>query len=441
MSSRAIGWLSALAGTALAGGAMAGPMPVARRTVGVLVSDTTLDAVYLARDLTGDGDARDTDETTVFFDATNASGVGAPTGQITAMYQRADGTVFLGDNDSRSIYALKDLNGDFDAQDPGEARLWFSEAGNSGLFTLAAPNGLTEGPDGRVCIVNAGAGTGASAADAIYRTADLNNDGDANDSDESSVWIDTFTLVPSSSAFGAGFVGNAMYFADSRGGDLDTIFRAEDTTEPFGVITATELTTFYAEPAVGAVVPVFFTAVSDGASIYTHDNSSSAIQTVWRLTDTDNSGTLDIGSEAVQVWTEANLAALAPPQTMGASFDVTIGPDRLAIASSGTDLNDEVIVATDLPPQDGDFNDPGETAIFVQGAAGVSFPENIRSVLFIGPACVGDFNGTGGVTVQDIFDFLGAYFANDPRANVNTVGGVSVQDIFDFLAAYFAGCA
>jgi hypothetical protein len=55
------------------------------------------------------------------------------------------------------------------------------------------------------------------------------------------------------------------------------------------------------------------------------------------------------------------------------------------------------------------------------------------------PCCKADFNKVGGVSVQDIFDFLGAYFAGDPLANMN--GGVlSVQDIFDFLAAYFRGC-
>ena len=29
---------------------------------------------------------------------------------------------------------------------------------------------------------------------------------------------------------------------------------------------------------------------------------------------------------------------------------------------------------------------------------------------------------------------------NDPRADFNGVGGVTVQDIFDFLAAWFMGC-
>ncbi|MCC6320522.1 MAG: hypothetical protein IT438_05075, partial [Phycisphaerales bacterium] len=70
---------------------------------------------------------------------------------------------------------------------------------------------------------------------------------------------------------------------------------------------------------------------------------------------------------------------------------------------------------------------------------------------FTVPCCRGNYNKSapgpgapGGVSVQDIFDFLAGYFANDACANANdSVGpnnGVSVQDIFDFLAAYFGGC-
>ncbi|MCC6322835.1 MAG: hypothetical protein IT438_15535 [Phycisphaerales bacterium] len=55
------------------------------------------------------------------------------------------------------------------------------------------------------------------------------------------------------------------------------------------------------------------------------------------------------------------------------------------------------------------------------------------------PCCPADFNQSGGVSVQDIFDFLSAYFVGDAWADING-GGVSVQDIFDFLTAYFGGC-
>ena len=54
--------------------------------------------------------------------------------------------------------------------------------------------------------------------------------------------------------------------------------------------------------------------------------------------------------------------------------------------------------------------------------------------------CRADFNGSGTVTVQDIFDFLAAWFANSPTADFNGSGSVTVQDIFAFLAAWFAGC-
>jgi len=54
--------------------------------------------------------------------------------------------------------------------------------------------------------------------------------------------------------------------------------------------------------------------------------------------------------------------------------------------------------------------------------------------------CRADFNHSGSVTVQDIFEFLGAWFAGAASADFNGVGGVTLQDIFDFLAAWFTGC-
>jgi hypothetical protein len=54
--------------------------------------------------------------------------------------------------------------------------------------------------------------------------------------------------------------------------------------------------------------------------------------------------------------------------------------------------------------------------------------------------CPANFNGVGGVSVQDIFDFLSAYFAGQFTADFNHSMSITVQDIFDFLAAYFAGC-
>jgi hypothetical protein len=52
--------------------------------------------------------------------------------------------------------------------------------------------------------------------------------------------------------------------------------------------------------------------------------------------------------------------------------------------------------------------------------------------------CPADWNHSGQVTVQDIFDFLASYFSG--AGDFNNSGSTTVQDIFDFLAAYFAGC-
>ncbi|MBX3407884.1 MAG: hypothetical protein KF869_14080 [Phycisphaeraceae bacterium] len=54
--------------------------------------------------------------------------------------------------------------------------------------------------------------------------------------------------------------------------------------------------------------------------------------------------------------------------------------------------------------------------------------------------CAADFDANGTRDVNDIFAFLGAWFANDPSANFDGVGGVGVDDIFAFLSAWFAGC-
>lgn len=72
---------------------------------------------------------------------------------------------------------------------------------------------------------------------------------------------------------------------------------------------------------------------------------------------------------------------------------------------------------------------------FVAGAAACNPPGNNLS-----PCCRADFNQSGSISVQDLFDFLAAYFFNSPTADINGSGGLSVQDLFDFLAAYFADC-
>lgn len=58
------------------------------------------------------------------------------------------------------------------------------------------------------------------------------------------------------------------------------------------------------------------------------------------------------------------------------------------------------------------------------------------------PCCYANYNKVGGITVNDIFDFLNDWFAGSPYANTGgngAAGPLAVQNIFDFLNAWFAG--
>jgi hypothetical protein len=52
---------------------------------------------------------------------------------------------------------------------------------------------------------------------------------------------------------------------------------------------------------------------------------------------------------------------------------------------------------------------------------------------------IGDFNRDQAIAVQDIFDFLAAWFGGATGSDWNGDGQTTVQDIFDFLADWFAG--
>jgi hypothetical protein len=83
-------------------------------------------------------------------------------------------------------------------------------------------------------------------------------------------------------------------------------------------------------------------------------------------------------------------------------------------------------------------SDSGEYSVVVSTSAGSA--TSAAASVEVGGGCAADVNGTGGVSVQDIFDFLTLWLANDPIADFNGTGGVSVQDIFDFLEAWVEGC-
>lgn len=419
---------------AASGAAWGQPADLDQRTGGLLVADQTLEAIYLTRDLDGDGAADSPGEATVWLDGSNASGLGLVTGNVFSVFQSASGVVYFADGDTDSVYRAADLDDDGNANGPGEVGVWFSPA-NAGGFTLPSPNGLWEPTPGVVFVLNAG--TSSEPLDAIYRTEDLNGDGDADDAGEATLWMDISALFDPSTPFELTFIGEAAYFADLRGGDVDAIIRAEDA-DGSGSVDADEWGVFIdADNPWG--VPIGFVAETDGTSLYVVDNLSSREQTVYRLTDLNGSGDIDDASEVELLWTESLLPSGAE---LGSVFTLAIGPGgSVAIGSSGSDAQDAVYLLTDLDG-DGVFLSDGETSVW-RGAGGGSddLASRVRAVEFaLGDPCIADFNGDGEVDTRDVLAFLNAWADGDSRADVNGDGVVDTRDVLEFLNLWNAGC-
>jgi hypothetical protein len=343
----------------------------------VLFGDQDDDKIHLLNDLNGDGDTADLGEQLTFFDATNASGLPNPTNNIFNIHQGKRGEVYAGDGDTDAVYRLIDRNRDGDVNDAGEAKVWFSAANAAG-FTLPTPNGIAQGRDGAIYIVNAG--TGSSPTDAIYRTVDRNGDGDANDAGEATVWLNLQTLNANSSAFDLSFIGDVAYLNDTNGGDPDTVYRIQDKNRN-GVIDTGEATVFISNTqSFGA--PIDFANADQGKSLLTYTGAGNAADPprVFRLTDLNRSGTIDSAEEAVEVWNSDSM-----PQGFEAGVGFSIAADKdgdiVITTNASAAQGRNVLRLTDLNG-DGDYKDLGETVVALSNALDADIANRPRAVEF-----------------------------------------------------------
>ncbi len=72
----------------------------------------------------------------------------------------------------------------------------------------------------------------------------------------------------------------------------------------------------------------------------------------------------------------------------------------------------------------------------VLGSVCSAMPSDAATVSF----CRADFDCSGALNVQDVFDFLNTWFAQDPRAEFDQMPGLGMGDIVEFVNTWFAGC-
>ena len=308
------------------------------RTLDLLVVDQSYDGVWRLVDFNQDGDYNDADEAVPYFvDGSSGIDLVSPTCIAIA----TDGTVYVGESNTDFIAVMQDQNGDGDASDPGEARVFFDNANLSGLL-LASVQGLTVDGLGRVFATDAN-------NDRILILEDLNGDGDAQDVGEARSYHD----VPGTTATGdsiptvvlAGLDGNLYYAENGATGVVQKgVYRLVDLNNDGDCNDPGERGLFWAPPAIAS--PFYYgLAVDASFRFYITDHSTN--EQVWTAFDADGSGSIDA--------TEENLFYQTSASTW---WDVVVRDDGTILLCEDQ-TPDRITALRDL---NGDFDalDPGE---------------------------------------------------------------------------------
>merc|ERR1712238_104575 len=174
-----------------------------------------------------------------------------------------------------------------------------------------------------VYIVNAG--TSSAPADYVLRTQDLDGDGNANGPGEATIWCDLGVLVSEllnkppnvSSAFEIVFIGDVAYISDSAGGNF-VILRADDTNRN-GVIDSGELRiVLKLSDAAPLGITDFFSALTKMGPDFIISTFAGP-PGVWFLNDKEDSGMIDTPEDVNQTWNGLNTP---PGKTVSFNFGI-----------------------------------------------------------------------------------------------------------------------
>ncbi len=312
-----------------------------------------------------------------------------------------------------AIYFLADLNGDGDANDSGEIRPFYDDSAPG--LDLSSPTGLAVRDDGALFVCDDGA-----TVRAILRIVDLDGNGDALGPDELTVYFDQTASLsepvtdPESVAVAP---DGTIVIGDSATG---RVIRLNDLDGDGTALGVGEATVVY--DATGPIVLNDIDAIQvDGAGrIYAIDEDTG---TVLRLTDLNGDGDALDSGEVILFHDN-----LAPGSVVTDPNDaILIGPGQLVVVDGAIDA---IVLLSDLDG-DGAALAPDETTILFEDA-GVTFstPHGITPAGESGPPPVGVFVTSVTPTVGDatggtVVTLLGSGWSNGPV--VVDFGGSSVS--------------
>jgi len=316
-----------------------------QRQLDLLVTDASFDGVWRCVDWNQDGDYLDANEVEAFYDESLGT---ISLSNNSSISVAPDGTAYVGDSTADIVLAMRDLNGDGDANDAGEHRVFFDNSNPAGI-AMAAMQSLHVDLLGRVYL--AIANSGSTGVDMIVKLEDLNGDGDALDAGEA---VDYHTVPGSVSTadsipteLGAGPDLNLYYTEAGASGAISKgVYRLADNNADGDCNDPGERSLFWDTSTIGAASPFHWgMAITRDGRFYLSDHSSN--ETIWTARDDDNSGTIEASEQSVFYQTSASTW-----------WDVVIRDDG-SILLCEDQTPDRLVVLTDLN-QDGDALDAGE---------------------------------------------------------------------------------
>ena len=319
-----------------------------QKQLDLLVTDSSYDGVWRCIDWNQDGDFNDALEVVSFYSET----IGSITlGNPNCIGMAPDGTAYVGDSTTDIIMSLRDVNGDGDANDPGEHFVFFNNANAAGI-ALASLQSLHVDKLGRVFL--AIANSGSTGVDMIVRLEDSNGDGDALDPGEA---VDYHTVPGGNTGTGSSIPAELaagpdlnLYYADNgiNGPITKGIYKLADNNFDGDCNDAGERTLFWDLSVLGSATSGPFCygmAITADGRFYVCDHSSN--ETLWTARDDNGDGSIDSSEVSVYYQTGASTW-----------WDVVIREDG-ALLLCEDQTPDRLVVLTDLN-QDGDALDAGE---------------------------------------------------------------------------------
>ena len=304
------------------------------------------------------------------------------------------------DRNSDAVFRIRDLNNNGIIEEPAEAFLWFNAANAAGTVGPMNPTALAVS----VCRV---AIMGDQQNQLVYRFEDVNDDGDAQDVGESTVFCGPGNSAALSLTFptGAAFNHNCIAFAVNAGNALgpDAIYALRDLNgdgDAMDEVDGVHEARFYVgEPVFGpgngpySPQEIFFDENNVG-----YLRNSGTLNGVFRFEDIDQNGRADDPGEFTPYFDGTNASGVA----ISAGFAIAHDPVHvnamylLQTASGGVD---QVIRIQDLN-NDKDAQDAGEAAlIWVYATAG--FTNVDLTALVSGDVLITD---NSGITVARLHD-------------------------------------